>query len=294
MNDNFIKIFLNYIISVRNFSKNTVEAYKNDLEEFKKFLKHNWNIDILDVERFHIQSYIQEISLKGYKASSISRKISSLKSFYNYLYKNNIIKKNPTILIENTKKEKNLPVYLTKDVVNEFFDFLYSIDNVNDKYIVRDIAIIELLISTGIRVSELVSLNLNDIDFNNKIIKVTGKGNKQRIVPFSENALNSLEKYLSLRSIKSQATFLNKNGKRLTRRGIFFILSKRIKQFEPNLKISPHKLRHTFATLLLENGADLRFLQKLLGHSSLSSTEVYTHLDVERKKKMYKKFHPHG
>lgn len=291
---NYIENFLKYIISVRNFSSNTLQAYRNDLYEFKNFLELNWKIDVLKVEMFHIQSFIQEFSLKNYKPNSISRKISSIKSFYNYLYKNKIIKKNPAILIENNKKEKKLPVYLTKELVYDFFKFLYSIDEKKDKFIIRDRAIIELLISTGVRVSELVSMNINDFDFTNRIVKVTGKGDKQRIVPFSINALNAIEKYLKLRKIKSNSVFLNKNGKRLTRRGIFFILSKRIKQFEPNLKISPHKLRHTFATLLLENGADLRFLQTLLGHSSLSSTEVYTHLDIERKKKMYMKYHPHG
>ncbi len=286
-----IDSFLHYIYSAKGYSENTIIAYEKDLYHYKSYILDEWKVSLENVEGYQIESYLSKLSLYKLNSKTIARKLSSIKQFYEYLVRNEIIQSNPSQVIEYSKKDKKLPNFFTLKEVKGFLDFLYNLPE-SDKFKKRDIAIFEVLAGSGLRVSELVDIKYSKIDLNIKTIRVLGKGNKERIVPLSNSAQRALIDLLG-KSRKNTYVFLNKNEKRLTRQGVFFILNKRIKQFGLDKNIYPHKLRHTFASLLIQNGADIRFVQKLLGHKSLASTEVYTHLDIARKKRMYNNFHPH-
>lgn len=309
--DLILKDYQTYLISSKNFSTNTVEAYIGDIEKFKSYLKNEWNVSLIEANKSNIEAYISELKLKKIKSTSLNRFISSIKSFYNFLLKKGLIKNNPSILIKTLKKEKRLPSFFTYNEIISFINYLNDIYKKSNDFIdLRNLLIVELLAGSGLRVSELINVRFKDISLKNKVVKVKGKGSKERFVPISDSFMkifqNYNQKYDDFKKKlvyskdkeifkQNEYIFINKRGKKLSRGSIFYILKNLFKKYNVlNKDIFPHKFRHTFATLLLKNGADIRFVQKLLGHSSLASTEVYTHLDIERKKEMYKNFHPHA
>ncbi len=286
--------YLDYIETVRSFSDYTVKAYTIDLNDFIVFLDTESIFKVKDVEYQTIRNYLRYMHDKSYTNKTICRHISSLRSFYKYLIQEEIINFNPMTLISNPKVEKKLPSYLNYTEV----DLL--INNLEEKtpLEVRNKLILELLYSTGIRVSELVNIKVHDINLVNNSIKVLGKGNKERIVLFGSNCKIVLKNYLNnfypiLNSkTKSSYLFLNNNGNKLSTAGIRFILNSIIKKYSLKFNVTPHTLRHTFATHLLNNGADLKSVSELLGHENIETTGIYTHISNERLRSVYLTNHP--
>lgn len=288
----YIELFLNYIDIEKNYSNYTLINYKNDLTEYYDFLNKEC-IKIEDSDYKVIRNYLSYMYDKKYSTKTISRHISSLRSFYKYMKRENFIKSNPMTLISNPKTESKLPHFL-------YYNELETILNIPDKSKPlgqRDSVILELLYSTGVRVSELVNIKLSDIDFCLKKIRIMGKGSKMRIVLYGEFLRNLLDLYLNDGRIKivrnnSEYLILNKNGDKLTTRGVRVIIDNILKKGEIDFHISPHVLRHTFATHMLDSGADLKSVQELLGHENLSTTQIYTHVSNERLKNVYLHAHP--
>lgn len=284
-----IEKFINYLKVEKNASDHTVKNYTVDLEVFKGFLgdKEIEAVDHLDLRRF-----LAELRAKNYSKRTIARKLASLRSLFRFLYREGHIKKNPITAILTPKLDKKLPVFL--DTVK--IDKLMSAPDAKDISGLRDRALLETLYSCGIRVSELVGLDESDIDFISGVIKVFGKGSKERVVPVGEPALAAIRKYMDERrkeKVKpNEAVFLNKAGGRLTDRSVRRILDKYIRTCSIVEKVSPHSLRHSFATHMLDRGADLRSVQELLGHMNLSTTQIYTHVTMDRLKTVYDKAHP--
>lgn len=277
--------FLNYIRN-KNYSLNTIISYINDLYYFHEFVK----MDFDKVKYDDIRDYLEYLNLKKEKSTSVSRKISSLKSFYKFLYKNDYMDKKdyPLVKVTYPKKEKKLPKFLYYNDLLEIIN-----ESSKDKDGVRDRLIIEMLYATGVRVSELVNIKLNDIDFNNKIIIVCGKGNKERIVYYGDYAEEVLNKYLKTHVRKNNNyLFLNSKGEQITDGGIRYIIDNIMKKLSIKTHVTPHVLRHTFATDMLNNGCDIKVVQELLGHSSLKATEIYTHVTNEHLKEVYYKCFP--
>ena len=281
----FVSEFLNYIRN-KNYSENTIISYINDLYYFYEFVK----MDFDKVKYDDVRDYLEYLSLKKEKSTSVSRKISSLKSFYKFLYKNNYIDKKdyPLVKVTYPKKEKKLPKFLYYNDLLEIIN-----ESSKDKDGVRDRLIIEMLYATGVRVSELVNIKLSDIDFNNKRIVVCGKGNKERVVYYGDYAKEVLDKYLETHIRKdNNYLFLNSKGEQITDGGIRYIIDNIMKKLSIKTHVTPHVLRHTFATDMLNNGCDIKVVQELLGHSSLKATEIYTHVTNERLKEVYYKCFP--
>lgn len=274
-----IKEFINDI-QKKNYSNNTLTSYINDLYYFKLFIKK----DLKDVREEEIRDYIEYLNLKKEKPTSIRRKISSLKTFYKFLYRNNYIDKKdyPLYKIAYPKIDKKLPKFI---YYNDLLEIIK--ESTNDKDGIRDRLIIEILYATGVRVSELVNIRLNDIDFNNRRIVVCGKGNKERIVYYGEYAEDVLKEYLLTHRNEEGYLFINHRGQKLTERGVRYILDNIMKKLSIKVHVTPHVLRHTFATDMLNNGCDIKVVQELLGHSSLKATEIYTHVTNEHLKKVY-------
>jgi len=290
--------FIVYGKTQLGFSKHTEKAYRIDLNEFIDFLKKNGidKIDLIDV--ILIRKYLSYLATKNLKKNSIIRKISAVRSFINYLYENKIIKLNPFDVINIPKKEQTLPYFLTEEEVEVLID-ANTPDKVlskelNYKFAFRDYALLMLLYSSGLRRSEAVGLNVGDVDFISGFVRVYGKGRKERIVPVGENALKAIKKYLDTRPdvVASSPLFVNKDGKRLSSTSVFLILLKMARRARFTRKIKPHMLRHSFATHLLNHGCDIRGVSQMLGHSDLSTTQIYTHLSIEHLKKVYNKYHP--
>lgn len=290
--DKYIDRFRTYLISERNYSQNTVRAYLNDLKDFYSYLsKKNIEPDNADIKV--LKQYLSTIH-RDMNKSSIARRISTLRSFYAYLLRTGSVKKNPAKFIEAPKHRKKLPVFLS---VDEIFNLIDTESKGNAKLISRDKAILELLYSSGLRVSELSDAKITNLDIKEETIRVTGKGNKQRLVPVGSKAMKALRKYLLDResySPKSDNLFLNSRGNSITTRSVARIVKKYSLLAGIPKNISPHVLRHTFATHLLGGGADLRSIQKMLGHSNLSTTQRYTHITIEQIMKIYDETHPHA
>lgn len=287
--DERINNFLDYLSSEKNFSQHTIRAYQIDLSQFLEFLIDRKNHqDILTVKRDDIRDFIGYLLKYGYDKRSVARKLSSLKSFFKYLIRKKILSTNPAKAIKTPKITKTLPGFLTQYQIQKVLAFQGT-----DEITLRNKAIIEVLYGAGLRASELVNLNIADIDFYSEVILVKGKGNKQRIVPLGSYAQQAIKEYLAARKDKANpALFLNQQGKRLSTRSIQKIVNQLISRVSEVSHTNPHTLRHSFATHLLERGADLRAVQELLGHSSLSATQIYTHLSIEHLKKIYQKAHP--
>ena len=276
----------------KNYSENTIEAYKRDLNEYFSYLKNN-NKNYLSIDYDSIRKYLSYLNDKKDTNTTISRKISSLRGFYSYLRLNEKIKNNPFKLINLPKKEQKLPRFFYYNELEELFAACDTSTSLGQ----RNLAILEVLYATGTRVSELINIKLEDINFSEKQIKVLGKGNKERIVFLGEYAVDALEDYLNdgylfLNKYNLDYVFLNHLGNKITRRGIEDILNKLIKKTSIDKKISPHMIRHSFATHLLNEGCDLESVQEMLGHENISATAIYTHVTDDRIKEIYFKAHP--
>jgi len=292
--------FLNYLLAEKGCSQATLTAYSNDLQQFFAYYTREINVELenlnkLEIDYLVVRRYLVLLQSQGLAKTTIARKLTALRSFYKFLKKNNLLKTNPLDMINSPKKPKKLPIVLTEKDITRLFDeaFLGT-----DPLTLRDKAIVEILYSSGLRVAELAFLNKNDVCLEYQYIRVLGKGNKERIVPLGSKALTAIKDYLVKgRSILNKNNspnilFFNKNGGRLTTRGIRYIVDKYIKKIAINAKVSPHVFRHSFATHLLDNGADLRIVQELLGHVNLSTTQIYTHVSKTRIQQVYNKAHP--
>jgi integrase/recombinase XerC len=286
----YIDKFLNHLEIERNYSSHTLINYHIDLEEFKSFCLSNNKKDIKDIDYFFLRKFLSSLSEKKISKRTMARKISTLKSFFKFMVREKILKNNPATSLIYPKLEKPLPKFLTEEEVKKILEI-----PCRDNFIsLRDKAILEFLYSTGARVSELVSLKRSDLDLIGGIVKVKGKGRKERLLPLGEPAIESIKRYLDKRKDNNPFLFVNQRGKPLTDRGVRLIVERYIKKVFLSLKVSPHTFRHSFATHLLNRGADLRSVQELLGHSSISTTQVYTHLTIDILKKIYDKAHPHA
>lgn len=285
------KDFLEYLEYQRGYSSKTIENYNLDIIKYEQFINLK-KLNYLSIDYVDITDYIEYLNKIGLKSSSISRNLSALRSYYDYLLKKEIVKINPFKLVNGPKREKKLPNYLQ---YNEYIDILNScgIDDLG----IRNRCLLELLLSSGLRVSELVNIKLNDIDYNNRSIKIFGKGKKERIVYFGEYALNSLNDYLRVRSniLKNKTSdylFVNHLGDNLTTRGVRDILDRVLSLSATEKNISPHTFRHSFATMMLNEGASTKVVQELLGHSSMKTTSIYTHLSNDKLRTEYLRAHP--
>lgn len=281
----YIDKFASYLEIEKNASSHTILNYKLDLKEFSGFLK---DTTIDKVEYLSLRKYLAFLKEKNLKSRTLARKVSCLRTFFRFLSREGYIKSNPATLLLTPKLDKRLPQFLTEDEVFKLLEAPLK----DEESGLRDRAILETFYSTGMRISELVGLNIDDVDFISGVVKVRGKGKKERLLPIGEKALAALRQYLDKRKEKNKEIFLNKNGTRITDRGIRYIFEKYIRLTSLKENISPHTLRHTFATHLLNHGADLRSVQELLGHVNLSTTQIYTHLSTERLKNIYDKTHP--
>lgn len=286
----FIKLdnvnkFYNFMLQ-KNYSEHTILSYINDLYYLYEFVKK----DLVKVTEEDIRDYLELLNLKKEQITSIRRKISTFKSFYKFLYKNEIIDKKdyPLMKIAYPKQEKKLPKFI---YYNDLLEIINEASKNKDG--IRDKLIIEMLYATGMRVSELVNVKLNDIDFNNRRIIVCGKGNKERIVYYGEYAENVLKEYLETHQISEEKyIFVNSKGEKITDRGVRYIIDNIMKKLSVKTHVTPHVLRHTFATDMLNNGCDIKIVQELLGHSTLKTTEVYTHVTNDRLKEVYYRCFP--
>jgi integrase/recombinase XerC len=299
-----IKKFMNHLEIEENFTLNTVKNYMIDIRQFHEFLKENHASaqganadDLMDVDHMTIRAFLGFLYRKRLKKVSISRKVSSLKTFFKYCIRDGMIKTNPAELVQSPKIEKYVPLFLTFE---EMLKVIETKTGTGTKGM-REKAIVELFYSSGIRLSELVGLNISDIDFTGGLIKVRGKGRKERIVPVGDPALNAVRGYLEIRNEVSKTNeqlrsampvFIGKDKARISTRTVERILDKVVHMAGLNRKISPHVLRHTFATHMMEAGADLRAIQELLGHESLSTTQRYTSVTVGRLLEIYDQAHP--
>lgn len=288
--ENYIQDFLEFIKIERGYSENTAKSYKRDLNQFVQFAKVK---DPKEVEGSLIKSYLEYLHNEGFSVSSTERKLACLKSFFHYLLREGRIGADPTGDIKLPKKAKRLPKALS---IGETIRLISSPREKNH-IALRDAALLELLYATGMRASEVVGLNISDINLAVSFVKCLGKGSRERIIPINKATLRAIKEYLEKGRPKfpqknTQALFVDKNGECLTRQGLWLIIKKYVKRAGIKDKTSPHTLRHSFATHLLEKGADLRSVQEMLGHADISTTQIYTSVSRERLKRMYKKAHP--
>lgn len=279
-----ISEYLNWLEVERGLSRNTIDAYKNDLIGFFDYFRNIENLD--EIKRNNFSEYTMFLASNNISASSITRKIASIKGFFKYVSANREIKANPALAINSPKLPKRLPKVITFEEIKKLL---------NNHLTVKEKAVFELLYATGLRVSELVNLEIKNVDFKNNLIKTTGKGSKERFVPVGKKAKAALNEYLKQRELilktkfgsnyKENAIFINDNGKKISRQWVYNFIKKQGETIHK--QISPHTIRHSFATHLLENGADLRAVQELLGHSSVVTTQLYTHISKKRLKEIY-------
>jgi integrase/recombinase XerC len=322
-----VQDFLNYLKFEKRFSEHTAKCYNADLEQFSQFLtghsdngqhvddhisvgdnhhstatavatQTNLKLDqlLLSVDVNSVRAYLALLNERQYSKATIARKLATLRSFYKFLVKRNHLSSNPVMAVRTPKQDKRLPHCLEYEQVKR----LLETPPMDNWLGARDRAIMETLYSTGVRVSELVALNMDDIDFLGEVVHVRGKGKKERIVPIGTSALQVIQHYMEFRNKRahsnlnfdSKVLFVNKHGRRLSTRSVRRKMDKYLKMAGLDTAISPHTLRHSFATHMLNNGADLRSVQELLGHQSLSTTQVYTHLTTKKLKEVYEKAHP--
>jgi integrase/recombinase XerD len=293
----FLREYLNILRLEKNLSENTIISYNNDLNAFISFLKNDYNIDDPESITYnHVSSFFELLFELGLTGSSAARYLSSLRGFFGYLFHNKYITKNPVDKIETPKRKKNLPEVLT---VSEMESVLSRPDT-KDKFGLRDKAILEIMYACGLRVSELINLKISNLYFNEGIIRVIGKGSKERLIPVGQSAVHWVLKYLDegrplLKKGKSENyIFLNGRGTKLSRMGIWKITDRYFRDADINKNAHPHTFRHSFATHLIEGGADLRAVQEMLGHADISTTQIYTHIDRDYIKQIHKDFHPRG
>lgn len=289
----YIEEFIKYLEVQKNYSPNTLLNYRKDLDEYYDFLNDN-NYLFNDMDYKKCTNYLLFLDKRNLKKTSISRRLSSLRTFYKYLVLNSVLETNPFNLVSSPKKEKRMPKFINYSSIDEIF----NVPNIKTKEGQREKVILEVLYGAGIRVSELVNIKLKDIDFDNKNILIFGKGSKERMVSFGEIAYDSMKLFINegrkeyLEDKNSEYLIVGKNELKLTTRRIEQIIEDLIKRTSIKMNITPHMFRHTFATHMLDQGADLVAVQELLGHESLSSTEIYTHISNEHLRDVYYKCHP--
>lgn len=287
--------FFQYLENEKRYSFHTIIAYKKDLEQFYSYLSENYqDVDIKEVNHSIIRSWIVNLVEHSLTAAAVNRKISTLKSYYRFLLLNNYVSKNPTLKIQAPKIGKKLPVYVDQKKMDLLLD---EIDFGNEFESVRNKLILEIFYATGMRLSELVNIRLTNIDLINCTVKVLGKRNKERIIPFTPQVKELIEKYIySKKTIfptnESEYFFLNKKGNKVYQKLVYRIVKEYLNKVTTTKKKSPHVLRHTFATHMLNNGADINTVKEILGHSNLSATQIYTHTTIEKLKNIHKQAHP--
>ena len=289
--DSNLRSFFDYLFIEKGLSKNTIKAYEVDIERFIQWLKQNNKSDYLNAKETQINKYISHLFKIHLKSSSINRKISSIKAFYLFLMKKNILKVSPIAEIVTPKQEKYLPTSMSESEIEK----LLKSPNTKLKIEKRDRAMIEMLYATGMRISELVNLKITNLDIQRCVVKVLGKGSKERLIPFGEVASEALNDYMKDRQdSSSKEIFLSNRGTKMSRQAFWSRMKVYLRREGLKDSISPHTLRHAFATHLLNRGADLRSVQLLLGHSDLSTTQIYTHIAKQRLSEVLKKHHPRG
>lgn len=300
--ENELRSYLRNLEVVKNASKHTITSYQTDLFQFAHFLESSFGCDfqdisLKDIRRQHLKSWIGSLSNDGEKNSTLARKVATLRSFFKFCVKNELISVSPALQITTPKQEKKLP----KSVSSKELNIVLNAENEIVTFPEQDQAVLELFYSTGIRRAELLALRPKDVDFYQKTVRVTGKGNKQRIVPLGGAALEAMKLWLDTRDslfsvievtiTDSEYVFLTKKGKKMYEKLVDKIVRKRLSTTSSEAK-SPHALRHSFATHMLENGADIRLIKEFLGHASLAATQIYTKTSIERLKSVYKNAHP--
>lgn len=288
-----IESFIHYLQVERGYSSNTVDTYITALNQFDEFLTEAFeaDIDVSMLDSDDITPYLGYLHDRGLKKSSLRLKLAAVKSLFKYLFKKELIEKNPAAAVISPKTDKKLPNYLQLKEVKQLLDYF----DTSTFEGIRDKALVDIIYSCGLRISEVLEIKINQIDKQERLLKVLGKGKKERYVPIGSKTLESLREYeLIRRSINtnSKTLFVKSNGKKLDRFTAYRNINRAIKSISDISQKSPHTLRHSFATHLLDNGADIRSVSEMLGHSSLSTTQVYTHLSIERLKDAYKKAHP--
>jgi integrase/recombinase XerD len=288
--------FIHFLIVERGLAKNSVDSYQRDLKNYLKFIQkvdsvENWN----EVQRVNITGFLSHLKNEGKSSKTIARHVASIRSFHQFLLREKVTEQDPSIHIESPKMERTLPKVLSIDEVEALLDAPQESTPLG----IRDKAMLEVLYATGIRVSELIRLKSEDVHLKMGFVRCIGKGNKERIIPIGKTAISVLEKYLLegrpelvSKKHKDDSLFLNHHGKGLSRQGFWKILKGLAAEAKISKELTPHTLRHSFATHLLENGADLRAVQEMLGHVDISTTQIYTHVTKTRMKDVYSKFHP--
>jgi len=293
----FLKEYLSVLKLEKNLSDNTIESYKNDISALFHFLEDYKIDDPSEIHSAHLISFFKELFNIGLNSSSAARYYSSIKGFFNYLLGCKYIKENPIEKVPSPKLAKHLPPVLSVNEINE----ILSRPDIKDKLGLRDKAILETFYACGLRVSELINLKLSDLFFDEEIIRAFGKGSKERLIPIGSSAREWVSNYLKQsrpllqKKMKSENyLFLNSRGSKLSRMGVWKIVERYVKEAGIEKEVHPHTFRHSFATHLLEGGADLRAVQEMLGHADISTTQIYTHIDREYIKQVHKEFHPRG
>ncbi len=290
-----VKDFIHYMIVEKGLAQNTVVSYERDLKGYLKYIQKVEQLSSLhDVTRLHIINFLHHLKDTGKSSKTIARHIASIRSFHQFLLRERVVEHDPSVHIETPQAERKLPKVLSIEEV----EALLQTPQENTPFGLRDKAMLELLYATGLRVSELINLDLSDVHLTMGFVRCLGKGNKERIIPLGRLATEAVEKYIQfgrkelMGKKPSNALFLNHHGQRLSRQGFWKILKRLASEANIQKELTPHTLRHSFATHLLENGADLRAVQEMLGHADISTTQIYTHVSKARLKDVYKQFHP--
>jgi integrase/recombinase XerC len=301
--DELLTRYVNYLRYERNASPHTIRNYQSDLVQFRDYLKEanaESTVDVRTIDALHIRGFLAYLFGREKKKTSIARKLAAVRAFYKFLEKEGVLAANPAATVSTPKIDKTLPRIMTEEEMNNFLNRVAEAVKSGEPMMRRDRAILELLYASGLRVSELADLDLRSVNFGDNMVLVRGKGRKERIVPFGSKAKQALEDYLPIRErllmeVKRSgqtALFLNTKGERLTTRSVDRLLKKYVLSFGPNVKTSPHSMRHAFASHLLTEGADLRTIQEMLGHRSLATTQKYTQVSIKQLIDVYDKTHP--
>jgi integrase/recombinase XerC len=300
--DKLIERFVRYLQYERNASPHTIRNYQSDLVQFHLFLSEGdpkAPVDIATIDALRIRGFLSFLFAREKKKTSIARKLAAVRAFFKFLSREGLLGKNPASSVSTPKLDKTLPRIMTEEEMNTFLDQVAKAAQSGEPALLRDHAILELLYASGLRVSELVGLDLRGVNFGDAMVLVRGKGNKERIVPFGSKAKQALTEYLPAREkilkeakASSNALFLNLNAGRLTTRSVDRLVKAYVRAWGPNVKVSPHSMRHAFASHLLTEGADLRAIQEMLGHKSLGTTQKYTQVSIQQLIEVYDKAHP--